>query len=54
MADQLASKGQRQKLAEIKRRLRAGKLTKKDIKTLEKIVTNAGSAAKALRAAIVE
>jgi hypothetical protein len=47
------NKGQQQ-LADVKKRLREGKLTKADIKALEKIVIVAENAAKALRAAIVE
>ena len=41
-------------LREIKKRLRAGKLTASDIKRLEKIVIMSEQATKALRAAIVE
>jgi hypothetical protein len=52
MADQKTSGGK--KLTDIKERLRAGKLTPKDIKALEKMVINAENAAKALRAAMVE
>lgn len=54
MANQTTSKTSTAKLVQIKKRLRAGKLTTQDIKTLEKFVMTAERAAKALRAAMVE
>lgn len=41
-------------LSEIKKRLRAGKITKADLKKISSLVTQAEKAAKALRAAVVE
>jgi hypothetical protein len=54
MAQQKASTAETQKLAEVKRRLEAGKLTPADVKTLQKLVVNAENAVKALRAAVTE
>jgi hypothetical protein len=58
MANQQDPKQQKQQsqsdLAGIKERLRQGKLSQDDIKSLESIVTSAEEATRALRAAIVE
>lgn len=54
MATEKSTIAQTKNLSDIKQRLRTGKLTPKDIKTLEKIVINAENATKALRAAMVE
>jgi hypothetical protein len=43
-----------ERLAEIKKRLREGKLTPEDLKELETIVLKVEEAAKALRGAVVE
>lgn len=41
-------------LSEIKKRLRAGKITKADLKKISTLITQTEKAAKALRAAVVE
>jgi hypothetical protein len=43
-----------EQLVEVRKRLRAGKLTTDDIKQLENVVLRVEEASKALRAAIVE
>lgn len=43
-----------EKLVELRKRLKGGKLTEVDVRSLEKIVLDAESAVKNLRAAVVE